>query len=52
MTLAQVNEILLGTFADENDRKYWEDKRAEIIRKEYNAAENAEYYKENRKYDR
>ena len=52
MTLAQVDEILNGTFADENDRAYWEDKRAEIIRKEHNATENDIYFRENRKYAR
>lgn len=40
MTAAQIEEILAGTFETEEDRKYWEEKLAEIIRKESNYKEN------------
>lgn len=52
MSVEQVNEILSGTFENEEDRIYWENKKAEIIRKNRNAAENSKYFKLNAVYDR
>lgn len=52
MTVQQINEILQGTFTDEADRQYWENKKAELIRKEANAQNNKEYYKRNAVYNR
>jgi hypothetical protein len=52
MTVTQIDEILNGRFENEEDRIYWENKKAEIIRKEENATENKKFYKENKVYDR
>lgn len=52
MTLEQINEILNEKFENKEDRIYWEKKKAEIIRKAKNAAENEKYFRLNRKYDR
>lgn len=52
MTLEQINEILAGTFADPADREYWEEKRAELLRKMQNNEENNRYFSEMRRYDR
>lgn len=52
MTVQQINEILQGTFTDEADRQYWENKKAELIRKEANAQSNKEYYRNNAVYNR
>lgn len=52
MTSIEIKEILNGIFTDENDRQYWVKKLAEVERKEKNAAENAKYFKNMRKYDR
>ena len=52
MTVEQINEILKGNFENEEDRIYWEKKKAEIIRKAKNATENDKYFRLNRKYDR
>lgn len=52
MTVQQINEILQGTFTNETDRQYWENKRAELLRKEANANSNKEYYRRNAVYNR
>lgn len=40
MTIAEIDKILSGKFENPADRKYWEDKKAELIRKKRNFAEN------------
>ena len=52
MTINEVREILNGTFADENDRKYWETKLKEMIAKAETAEENERYFKELAVYNR
>ena len=52
MTAAKVREILKGRFADEADRKYWEDKLAELEAKEARAVENEKYFSQMAVYDR
>ena len=52
MTVKQVEQILEGRFADEADRKYWEDKLTELKLKEARAQENAEYFETMKVYDR
>ena len=52
MTANQVREILKGRFADEADRKYWEDKLVELEAKEARMQENEEYFKTMAVYDR
>ena len=34
MTEKEIRKILKGTFADPNDRKYWENKLADTVRRE------------------
>lgn len=50
--IAKVEEILEGKFADENDRKFWEDRLAELRVRQMTARENERYFRKNRKYDR
>ena len=50
--IAKVEEILEGKFADENDRKFWEDRLAELRVRQMTALENERYFRKNRKYDR
>ena len=52
MTADQIRGILAERFADESDRKYWEEKLAELEAKEAAAKENARYFKKMRAYDR
>lgn len=52
MTIQQINEILQGTFTDEADRQYWENKREELLRKEANAKNNEKYFIKNAAYNR
>lgn len=52
MTITQINDILAGTFTDDNDRKYWENKKAEIIRKMDGSEENDQYFTEMAIYNR
>ena len=52
MTIAKIKEILTGTFASVEDRKYWEDRLKEEERKEQTGKENDRYFKVNAKYDR
>ena len=52
MSIAEVKEILCGTFNEEGDRKYWIDKLAELERKEIKAKENEKYFKSMAKYAR
>ena len=50
MSIAEVKEILCGTFNEESDRQYWIDKLAELEIKEINAKENKKYFKAMAKY--
>ena len=52
MTLTQVNEILNGTFENNEDRIYWEVKKAELIAKAKAMNNNEAYYKKMAVYDR
>lgn len=52
MTAEAIREILKGRFESESDRKYWENKLAEMERKERNAKENEKYFREMAKYNR
>ena len=52
MSIEQIKDILKGDFADEADRKYWQDKLADLEHKERSAEENEGFYKEMRAYDR
>ena len=50
--IKNVEKILEGTFADESDRKYWEDKLAELRVRQMIDRENQKYFHKNRVYDR
>lgn len=50
--IKRVEEILTKPFADENDRKFWEDRLAELRVRQMVARENERYFRKNRKYDR
>lgn len=52
MKAADVRKILEGRFEDEADRKYWEEKLAELEAKEARAQENAKYFEEMAVYNR
>lgn len=52
MTAEQVRGILAERFTDESDRKYWEEKLAELEAKEDAAKENSRYFRKMRVYDR
>lgn len=52
MTIAEIDDILTGTFESESDRNYWVKKREELIQKEKRARNNEEYFRTNKKYDR
>lgn len=53
MTIKEVENILnTCTFTREDDRRYWEEKLAELIRKEQAAKENDKYFRKMTKYDR
>lgn len=51
-TTNEIREILSHPFATEEDRLYWVKKLQEAEQKEETAAENAEYFAKNYKYDR
>ena len=50
MSIAEVKEILCGTFSDEQDRQYWLDKLNELERKEATNKENEKYFRAMAKY--
>ena len=52
MTIAEVKEILCGSFASESDRQYWVNKIAEMEAKETNSKESEKYYSAMAKYAR
>lgn len=52
MTIQQIETILNGRFVVAADKQYWEDRLAEMKRKEQNARENAEYFRKMKRYDR
>lgn len=52
MTIEKIKEILKGTFASEEDRKYWEQRLKEEERREQTGKENAIYFKKMAKYNR
>jgi hypothetical protein len=52
MTIADVREILKGSFTDPEDRAYWERKLEDMQIKERTAKENAKYRRINAVYDR
>lgn len=52
MKSAEIKEILKGNFSNSSDRVFWENKLAEVLRKENNAKENNRYFDKMVKYDR
>ena len=49
--LEEVKAILRQTFADEDDRLYWEEKKVELENKIKTAVNNDNYFKEMAVYD-
>lgn len=52
MNIAEIKEILCGSFTSQADRIYWINKLNELERKEVNNKENAIYYKAMAKYNK
>lgn len=52
MKIAKIKEILMGTFTNIEDRRYWEERLKVEERKEQTKKENERYFKVNAKYNR
>ena len=50
MSIAEVKEILCGTFSDEQDRQYWLDKLNKLEQREESNRENEKYFNAMVKY--